>query len=241
MGFLWDQVRDGFSLIAHGDAFLFSLVWVTVRVMLVSTAAALVIGLPLGLGLGLGRFRGRRPLALLANASLGLPPVVVGVVVLLLILPQGPFGSLRIEYTIRALYVVQTILALPYIVALTAAAIQGLPGGLIAQARALGAGRVARAWLALREARVGVLAAVIAAAASTVAEAGAVIIVGGNFEAHDSTLAGSLLLRFTETPNDPVETAIAMLMLALILILGGGLTIVQRRAGGTRLRFSGPA
>lgn len=237
MGFLWGQVRDGVSLIAHGDAFLFSLVWVTVRVMLVSTAAALVIGLPLGLGLGLGRFRGRRPLALLANASLGLPPVVVGVVVLLLILPQGPFGSLRIEYTIRALYVVQTILALPYIVALTAAAIQGLPGGLIAQARALGAGRVARAWLALREARVGVLAAVIAAAASTVAEAGAVIIVGGNFEGRDSTLTGSLLLRFTTTLNDPYEAAIAMLVLALVLILGGGLTIVQRRAGGARLRF----
>jgi tungstate transport system permease protein len=237
MGYLWGQVRDGFSLIAHGDAFLFSLVWVTVRVMLVSTGAALVIGLPLGLGLGLGRFRGRRALQVLANASLGLPPVVVGVVVLLLILPQGPFGSLRIEYTIRALFVVQTILALPYIVALTAAAVQGLPPGLIAQARALGARPRARAWLALREARVGVLAAVIAAAGSTVAEAGAVIIVGGNFEGRDSTLTGSLLLRFTTTLNDPYEAAIAMLVLALVLILGGGLTIVQRRAGGARLRF----
>jgi tungstate transport system permease protein len=231
MSFLWGQVRDGFSLIAHGDALLFSMVWVTVRVMLVSTAAALVLGLPLGLGLGLGRFRGRRPLQLLANASLGL----------MLLLPQGPFGSLRFEYTIRGLYVVQTILALPYIVALTAAAVQGLPGGLIAQARALGAGRAAQAWLALREARVGVLAAVIAAAGSTVAEAGAVIIVGGNFEGHDSTLAGSLLLRFTETPNDPVEVAIAMLILAMILILAGGLTIAQRRTGGARLRFSGPS
>jgi tungstate transport system permease protein len=239
MGFLWGQVRDGFSLIAHGNGFLFSLVWVTVRVMLVSTAAALVIGLPLGLGLGLGRFRGRRALQLLANASLGLPPVVVGVVALMLLLPQGPFGSLRIEYTIRALYVVQTILALPYIVALTAAAVQGLPGGLLAQARALGAGAADRALLALREARIGVVAAVIAAAGSTVAEAGAVIIVGGNFEGHDSTLAGSLLLRFTDTPNDPYEVAIAMLLLAMIIILAGGLTLIQQRTGGARLRFRG--
>jgi tungstate transport system permease protein len=239
MGFLWGQVRDGFSLIAHGNGFLFSLVWVTVRVMLVSTAAALVIGLPLGLGLGLGHFRGRRALQLLANASLGLPPVVVGVVALMLLLPQGPFGSLRIEYTIRALYVVQTILALPYIVALTAAAVQGLPGGLLAQARALGAGAADRALLALREARIGVVAAVIAAAGSTVAEAGAVIIVGGNFEGHDSTLAGSLLLRFTDTPNDPYEVAIAMLLLAMIIILAGGLTLIQQRTGGARLRFRG--
>jgi tungstate transport system permease protein len=237
MGVLWGQVRDGFSLIAHGNGFLFSLVWVTVRVMLVSTAAALVIGLPIGLGLGLGRFRGRRTLQLLANASLGLPPVVVGVVALMLLLPQGPFGSLRIEYTIRALYVVQTILALPYIVALTAAAIQGLPSGLLEQARALGAGALDRAQLALREARIGVVAAVIAAAGSTVAEAGAVIIVGGNFEGHDSTLAGSLLLRFTDTANDPYETAIAMLLLAMIIILAGSLTVIQQRTGGARLRF----
>ena len=237
MGFLWAQVRDGFSLIAHGNAFLLSLVWVTVRVMLVSTAAALLIGLPLGLGLGLGRFRGRRALQVLANASLGLPPVVVGVVALLLLVPQGPFGSLRIEFTIRALFVVQTILALPYIVALTTAAVQGLPPGLIAQARALGAGRRAQASLALREAWVGVLAAVIAAAGTTVAEAGAVIIVGGNLEGRDSTLVGSLLLRFSTVPNDPFEAAIAMLILALIIILGGGLTLVQRRAGRPRLRF----
>jgi tungstate transport system permease protein len=237
MALLWQQISDAVSLIAHGNAFLFSLVWVTLRVMLVSTAAALLIGLPLGLCLGLGRFRGRGALQLLANASLGLPPVVVGVVVLLLLLPQGPLGSLRILFTVRALYIVQAILALPYVVALTAAALQGLPAGLLAQARALGAGWAARAWLALREARVGVLAAIIAAAGSTIAEAGAVIIVGGNLEGHDATLAGSLVGGFTNNPNDPYETATALLLLILILILGGGLTLVQRRAGLPRWRF----
>jgi tungstate transport system permease protein len=237
MGFLWTQLREAVSLIAHGNPYLFSLLWVTVRVAAVSTVCALVIGLPVGLTIGLGRFRGRRALQIVANASMGLPPVVVGVVVLLLLLPMGAFGSLRIEFTIRGLYVVQTILALPYIVALTPAAIQALPGGLLAQARALGASRIQLAALALREARIGVLAAIIAAAGSTISEVGAVIIVGGDFQGKDQTLAGALLLQFTNTANDPQETAIALMLLCLILLLLGGLTVLQQSSGGIRMRF----
>ena len=135
----------------------------TIRVAIISTASALVIGLPIGLAIGLGRFRGRRALHILANASLALPPVLVGVFVLILLLPQGAFGSLDIAFTLRGVYVAQTILALPYIVALVPAAIQGLPPGLLAQARVLGAGRRQLSLLALREAKIGVLAAVIAA------------------------------------------------------------------------------
>lgn len=237
MSLIWSQLSQGVSEIAHGDPYLLSLLWVTVRVAVVSTVCALIIGLPIGLTIGLGRFRGRRTLQILANASMGLPPVVAGVVVLLLLLPQGPFGSLRIEFTIRGLYVVQTILALPYIVALTPAAIQALPGGLLAQARALGAGRFALSGLALREAKIGILAAVIAAAASTVSEVGAVIIVGGDFQGHDQTLAGALMLQFTDTVNDPTETAIALMLLGLIVILLGSLTILQQYSGGIRMRF----
>jgi tungstate transport system permease protein len=237
MGLLWSQLREAVSLIANGDPYLFSLLWVTLRVAAVSTVCGLVIGLPIGLTIGLGRFRGRRALQILANASMGLPPVVVGVVVLLLLLPMGAFGSLRIEFTIRGLYVVQTILALPYIVALTPAAIQALPGGLLAQARALGASRIQLAGLALREARIGVLAAIIAAAGSTISEVGAVIIVGGDFQGKDQTLAGALLLQFADTTNDPQETAIALMLLCLILLLLGGLTVLQQSSGGIRMRF----
>lgn len=235
MGFLWGQLRDAVSLIGQGDPYLLSLVWVTVRVALVSTVAALIIGIPIGVTLGLGRFRGRRALQILANASMGLPPVAVGVVVLLVLLPQSALGSLRIEFTVTGLYVVQTILALPYIVALTPAAIQALSPGLIDQARALGAGGPQLARLALREARVGVLAAVIAAAASTVSEVGAVIIVGGDFQGRDQTLAGALLTQFTDTANDPQETAIALLLAALVVILLGALTLLQQSGGGIRL------
>ncbi len=237
MAYLWGLIKGAVPLIVHGDPYLFGLVWVTVKVAVVSTAAALVIGLPIGLTLGLGRFRGRRALQILANASLALPPVVVGIAVLLFILPQAAFGSLRIEFTLQAVYVAQTFLALPYVVALTPAAIQGLGPGLLDQARALGAGRRQLAALALREAKIGVLAAVIGALGAAISEVGAVVIVGGNRVDESQTLASALLANFTYQPNDPRETAIALLLLALILVLIGALTVLQQRTGGVQLRF----
>jgi tungstate transport system permease protein len=237
VSYLWHQISSAVTLIVHGDPYLMGLLSVTLRLAVISTTAALIIGLPIGVALGLGRFRGRRALQMLANASLALPPVVVGVVLLVLILPEGAFGSLRIEFTLKAMYVAQTILALPYLVALTAAAIQGLPPGVVDQARALGAGRVQLAVLALREAKIGVMAAIIAAVASTISEVGAVIIVGGNVQGHTESLASALLAEFTFTPNDPRETATALILLALVLVLVGTLTVLQQRTGQLRLRF----
>jgi len=237
--YLWEQMRGAIPLIAHGDPYIIGLLWVTIRVAIVSTAGALVIGLPLGLALGLGRFRARRTLQILANASLALPPVVVGIAVLLLLLPHGALGSLQIEFSLSAVYIAQTILALPYIVALTPAAIQGLPPGLLAQARALGAGRVQLSGLALREAKIGVIAAVIAALGATISEVGAVVIVGGNFQGHDETLASALLEQFNYTAREPYATAIALVLLALILVLAALLTAIQQRTHGIQLRFRG--
>jgi len=237
VSYLWEQLHGAIPLIAHGDPYVMGLLWVTVRVAIVSTAAALLVGLPIGLALGLGRFRGRRALQILANASLALPPVVVGIGVLLLLLPRGALGSLQIEFSLTAVYIVQAILALPYIVALTPAAIQGLPPGLLAQARALGAGPVQLSALALREARIGVLAGVIAALAATISEVGAVVIVGGNFQGHDETLASALLEQFNYTAHEPYASAIGLVLLALIGLLAGALTVIQQRTGGIQLRF----
>jgi tungstate transport system permease protein len=237
MGYVWDQLRAAIPLITHGNPYIMNLIWVSIRVAVISTSAALVIGLPIGLALGLGRFRGRRALHILANASLALPPVVVGVGLLLLLLPDSVFGSLQIEFSLTAVYVAQAILALPYVVALTPAAIQGLPPGLLAQARALGAGRVQLSLLALREAKIAMFAAVIAALGATLSEVGAVVIVGGNFQGHDETLASALMEQFNYTGHDPVATAIAIVLVAMILVLAGLLTVVQQRTGGIQLRF----
>ncbi len=237
MSFLWSQLRQAVPLIYHGDSYIWSVTWVTLRLALVSTVAATVIGLPFALTLGLGRFRGRRVLQALANASMALPSVVVGVFVLILLLPDGALGSLRFEFTLRGVYIAQTLLALPFILALVPAAIQGLPPGLLQQARALGAGRVQLSVLALREARIGVLAAVIAAFGSAIAEVGAVVIVGGNIEGQDQTLGSAVLQQINDNADYPEAIAIGLVLLVLILILMAALTVLQQREGGFGLQF----
>jgi tungstate transport system permease protein len=237
VGFLWHELKSAIPLIFHGNSYILNVTWVTIQVALVATGLALIIGLPIGLALGLGRFRGRRALQVLANTTLALPPVLVGVFALLLLLPQGPFGGLRIEFTLNAVFLAQTVLALPYIVALTPAAIQGLPPGLIAQARVLGAGRRQLALLALREAKIGMIAAVIAALGSALSEVGAVILVGGNVQGYDQTLASAIVLEVGDGANDQYALALGIVLLALIFVLIGGLTVLQQRTSGINMRF----
>ena len=238
MGFLWHQLRSALPLIAGSDRYILDLTWVTIRVALVSTAAALVIGLPFACALGLGRFRGRRALHVLANASLALPPVLAGLGVLILLLPRGVLGSLHLAFTLGAVYIAQTVLALPYVVALGAAAIQALPDGLLAQARLLGAGRTQLALLALREARIGVLAAVIAALGSALSEVGAVVIVGGNIQNIDQTLASAVLQQINDYAGYSYAVGIGIVLLALVLLLVAALTLLQQRDAGVRLRLT---
>lgn len=236
MQLVWDVLRRAVPLILHGNPYLFGVIWFTVQVALIATAAAAVIGLPVGLTIGLGRFRGRRAVQILANASLGLPPVLVGLFLFLLFVPQAPLGSLHLILTRKAVFIAQTVLALPYIVALTAAAIQGLPPGLLAQARLLGAGRRQLAVLALREARIGVLAGVIAALGTTLSEVGAIVIVGGNVYGYDQTLASAALFEADAAHYDDA-VAIGIVLSVLILVLMGGVSLLQQRGSGIRLRF----
>lgn len=236
MHLLWAELRLAFHLIFTGNPFLVSIITFTLEVALIATVAASVIGLPIGLAIGLGRFRGRGVLHALANASLGLPPVLVGLVLFLLFIPAGPLGSLQLLLTKQAVYIAQTILALPYVVALSAAAVQGLPQGLLAQARALGAGRLELSALALREARIGVMAAVLAALGSALAEVGAIVIVGGNVYGFDQTLASAALYE-ADAAHYADALAVGIVLIALILIVMCGVGLLQQQGGGIRLRF----
>jgi tungstate transport system permease protein len=236
VGYIWGQLHAAFPLIWNGNGYLFGATWVTIRVALVATGVALVLGLPAGLALGLGRFRGRRALQILANASLALPPVLGGIFVLVLLLPGGVLGGLRIEFTLRGVYVAQSLLALPYIVALVPAALRGMPDGLIEQARMFGAGRMQLAALAVREARAGVIAAVIAAMASALSEVAAVIIVGANVEGHDQTLGSAIVDQLGNYDSIPEALALGLVLLALIVVLIGVLTALQQFSGA-RLRW----
>jgi tungstate transport system permease protein len=236
MHFFWEEFRAAVPLIFHGDPTLFSTLWFTLQVAAIATAIATVIGLPIGLALGLGHFRGRRLLHGLANASLALPPVLVGVILFELFATHAPLGGLQLLFTRRVVFVGQTILALPYIVALSAAAVQGLPSGLLAQARLLGASRLRLATLAVREARVGVMAAIIAALGTALSEVAAITMLGGNIYGYNQTLASSTLFQ-VEGARYSEALAASIVLFALILVLMGGLGVLQYRGDGIRMRF----
>jgi tungstate transport system permease protein len=236
MHLLWEELRAAVPLIFHGNPFLLSIISFTLQVAAIATVSATIIGVPIGLALALARFPGRRALQLLANAGLALPPVLVGLFLFFLFVPQGPLGSLHLTITRRAVFIAQTILALPYIIALTAAAVQGLPPGLLAQARALGAGRRQVWTLALREARIGVLAGVLAALGTTLSEVGAIVIVGGNVYGYDQTLASAALFE-ANAARYADAVAVGIVLIVLILILMGGVSLLQHRGNGIRLRF----
>ena len=136
-------------------------------------------------------------------------------------------GDLGLLYTLNGVIAAQTVLALPLVAALTAAAVQALPDGLLDQARAFGASRAQVAVLALREARVGVLAATIAALGSAFAEVGAVVLVGGNIEDETQTLASAVLVRVSAGEYGRA-IALGAILLGLILVLAAGLTLAQQ-------------
>jgi tungstate transport system permease protein len=231
MQFLWDGVRQAWHLVVSGDPYLWNVTWITLKVAGVSTGIALIAGAPVGLALGLGRFRGRRAAQSLANIGFVLPPVMVGLVLSLLMFPAAPLGRLRLIYTLHGVYVAQTALALPIVIALTNSAVQAVPPGLLSQARGFGAGTLQVWGLALREARIGILTAAIAAVGSALSEVGAVVLVGGNISGRDETLASATLAQ-VNAGNYANALAIGIILLGLMTIVIAALTFAQQRDHG---------
>jgi tungstate transport system permease protein len=230
VSFFWQGVHEAWDLITSGDPYLWHLTWVTLQVAGVSTAIALVVGLPLGLVLGLGHFRGRRVGLTLANAGLGLPPVVVGLVLALLMFPAAPLGRFHLLFTLKGVFIAQTCLALPIIVALTSSSVRSVSPGLLDQARAFGAGTGRLAGLAVREAKVGIMAATIACVGSALSEVGAVVLVGGNIQGVDQTLASAALQK-VDAGQFAQGVAIGIILLGLILVVTAALTVLQHWDG----------
>jgi tungstate transport system permease protein len=238
MKFIRDGFRQAFELLFEGNGDVYHVLGVTLHVAIAATLLAVLFGVPLGLLCGIGRFRGRRVGMALLNAGLGLPPVVVGLIVALFLFRGAPLGGLELIYTVNGVILAQAILAFPIVGAFTATAVDAVPKALLGQARMFGASRRQVAALALREARAGVVGAVIAAFGSALSEVGAVVLVGGNIHGQTQTLATAVL---TEVSAGEYGTAIAfgLLLLGLVLICGGALTVVQfageSRGGGRRL------
>jgi len=233
MDFIWHGFQEAWHLIISGDPTIQAVVRNTIHVAFWSTFWALLIGLPIGVSLGVGRFRGRGFMVGLANGGMGFPPVVVGMFLFLLMLRGSPLGQFDLLYTMRGVIFAQTVLALPIVIALTAAAVQAVDDGLLDQARVLGANRIRVGVLALREARVGVFAAAIAAVGATLSEVGAVILVGGNIRGVTDTLASGVLLAVAEGQFDEA-IAYGTILLGIIFLLAGVLTFAQYAGSPSR-------
>jgi tungstate transport system permease protein len=206
---------------------LFELTLRTLSVCLPALALAMLFGLPVGIALGRMRFPGRNLVVAAVNSGMGAPPVVVGLVGALLFWRNGPLGALGIMYTPTAMLAVQVAIALPFVVAITLAAVGALDPDWEQQARSLGIPAPRRLWMLLREIRLGVLAAVIAALGGILSEVGAVLMVGGNLEGETRVLTTAILM-YTQRGEYEVAGAIAAVLVALLFALSAALTAIQQ-------------
>ena len=228
MDLVLDGVRQALALLASCDAEIRAVLWLSLLVSSTATFVALLVGVPAGVVLALGRFPGRRLLISAVNAGMGLPPVVVGLFVSILLWRSGPLGALEILYTPAALIVAQAVIAWPIVTGITLAAVQNVPEAFRLQLKALGASRTQMAWVVLREARLPMLAAIMAGFGAVISEIGASLMVGGNIKGQTRTLTTAMVLE-TGKGNFDSAIALAVLLLVLIFLVNWGLTSVQQR------------
>ena len=206
------------GLIGSADPGLLQIVGLSVRVSLTAVLIAAIVGLPLGAMLAVSRFRGRRAIILLINTLMGLPPVVVGLLVYLMLSSSGPLGALQLLYTPAAMIVAQTILITPIIAALARQTIKDLNGEYDEQLRIFGLTTFERVQTLLYEGRIRLATALLAGFGRAIAEVGAVIIVGGNINHATRTMTTAIALE-TSRGNLALALALGLILLSLAIAI----------------------
>jgi len=217
------------TLIAGFDTKLVEIVLLSLRVSLVAVAIACLIGLPMGAAIAVNRFAGRRALIVLLNALMGLPPVVVGLVVYLLLSRAGPLGQLGILFTPSAMIVAQTILILPIVAALSRQVIEDAWQEYQEQLRSLDAGPLTSALTLLWDTRFPLVTIVMAGFGRAAAEVGAVMIVGGNIDGVTRVMTTAIALE-TSKGDLPLALGLGIVLLALILMLNAAAFWIKEAA-----------
>ena len=215
-------------LLLAGDAEVFAILWLSLQVSGAATLVSLALGVPAGAALALLRFKGRTAVISLVNAGMGLPPVVVGLFVSLLLWRSGPMGGWEMLYTPAAIVLAQAVIATPIVTGITLAAVQNVPEKFRLQLIALGASRTPMVAVVLREARLPMLAAVMAAFGGVISEIGASLMVGGNIKGQTRTLTTAMALE-TGKGNFEVAIALSVLLLVLVFAINWALTSIQQR------------
>jgi tungstate transport system permease protein len=219
---------QAFKLILHLDQTLFGIIFLSLKVSGSALLIATAFGLPVGALLGLKRFPGRDLAISSVNTLMGLPPVVVGLFVYLLLSRKGPLGFMGLLYSPTAMVVAQTILALPIVSALCHSAIVNIDPIIRLSARTLGATPGQETIAVIREARYGIFSAVIAAFGRVMAEVGSILIVGGNIAGYTRVMTTTIALE-TDKGNFELALALGIILLAISFVINAVLHGVQKK------------
>lgn len=229
MSFLREVLGDAWRAIAGGiGGDLGSVVWLTLWIAVLATAIAVLVGIPLGTLVGLHDFPGKRWVVLLVNTGMGLPPVIVGLVLLLLLWRDGPLGAWEILFTPPAMVIAQAVLAVPFALGLTAAGVGGMAPAAHEQLAALRLGVWERGRLVIVEVWPAVAGAVAAAFGRVISEVGAVLIVGGNIRGETRVLTTAIVQEARQAQFG-AALAFGFVLLGIALVVNGGITWLQLR------------
>jgi len=229
MNLFWQGIEQAARLLVRGDPEVIEIARLSLAVSGVATLLSLLVGVPLGTWIGLRPFPGRSLVVSLINTGMGFPPVVVGLFVSITLWRSGPLGFLELLYTPSAIVIAQLVIALPMVMGLTIAAVQQIDPRLSLQLLGLGASRSQLLFLLLREARLPLLAAVMAGFGAVISEVGASLMVGGNILHHTRVLTTATVLE-TAKGNFDVAIALSLILLAITFVINLALTLLQQRA-----------
>ncbi len=236
MELIWEGTQKAFALLLGFDPEVWAITWLSIKISASATVISLLLGIPLGIVLATTRFPGRSLAVALVNTGMGLPPVVVGLFVSIFLWRGGPLGFLQLIYTPTAMVIAQIIIAFPIVAGLTMATFQSLNPNLGLQLLGIGASRLQALWLLGKEARLPLLAAVMAGFGGVISEVGASMMVGGNIRGQTRVLTTATVL---ETGKGDFDVAIALGLILLILtfVINWFLTRLQQRG---QLRWPRP-
>ena len=227
-----ESLETAIALVLSGNAELGQIVAVSLTVSLSAVAVAALIGLPLGAAVAMSRFPGRGAAIVVLNALMGLPPVVVGLAIYLLLSRSGPLGGLGLLFTPRAMVIAQAVLILPIIAALTRQIVEDLWSEYAEQLVSLGISPSRAVPTLLWDGRYGVLTAVLAGLGRAAAEVGAILIVGGNIAGVTRTMTTAIALE-TSKGDLALAMALGMILIALVLLINAAAFALTRASGRT--------
>jgi tungstate transport system permease protein len=225
---IWNGIVTAFALVFGGDPEVWAITWLSLEVSGAATIISLLLGMPLGILLAMSRFPGRALAVALVNTGMGLPPVVVGLFVSILLWRSGPLGFLDLIYSPAAIVIAQVVIAFPIVAGLTLTSFQTLNPHLGLQLAGIGASKPQVLWLLCKEARLPLLAAVMAGFGGVISEVGASMMVGGNIRGQTRVLTTATVLEAGKG-NFDVAIALGLVLLALSFTVNFVLTHIQQR------------